>query len=87
MIRANANMGHESDVSLQSDYISNLGQSSSDRTCFLCPEIKRKVFLVLVELPEVLALLLVHHSQDSCDRFAHNIASQVSFSARHIKRF
>lgn len=87
MFRADPNMRHESKISRKSDYISNLGQSSSDRTRLLWPEVKRKIFLALVKLPQVLALLLVHHSQDPCDRLAHNITSQVSLPASHIQRF
>jgi hypothetical protein len=60
---------------LHNECIAHLGQSPSDRARLLWSEIKREKFLVLVELPEVLALLLVHHSQDPCNRLAHNVAS------------
>lgn len=59
---------------LHSEHIAHLGQSPSDCARLLWPEIKRKEFLVLVEFTEVLALLLVHHSQDPCNRLAHDVA-------------
>lgn len=55
-------------------FIAHLGQSPSDCARLLWPEIKRKEFLVLVKFTEVLALLLVHHSQDPCNRLAHDVA-------------
>jgi len=58
---------------LRSSSASHLGQSPSDCTGLLRPEVKWEVFLVLVVLPQILAGLVVHHSQDSCDRLAHNI--------------
>lgn len=53
--------------------MSHLGQSPSDCTSLLRPEVQWEVFLVLVVLPQILTGLVVHHSQDPCDRLAHGI--------------
>lgn len=52
----------------------HLGQSPSDSTSPLRPEVEREVFLVLVVLSQILSRLVVHHSQDPCDRLAHDVA-------------
>jgi hypothetical protein len=49
-------------------------QPPPDGTSFLRPQIKWKVFLILVILPEVLACFLVGYSEHTGDRLAHSVA-------------
>ena len=44
--------------------------SPSNCPCLLRSEIKGEVLLAFVVFAQVLACLLVHHGQHSCDRFA-----------------
>lgn len=50
-------------------------ESPPDRPRLLDTEVKRLVLLVLIELPEVLSLLLVGHSQDPGNRLADGVAA------------
>ena len=50
-------------------------QFPPDRPRLLRAEVKGLVLLRLVELPEVLSLLLVHHSHDPSNRLANGVAT------------
>ena len=54
------------------------GQPSTDSTSLLYAEVKGSIFLLLVELPEVLSLLLVDNSQNPGDGLADGVAVRVS---------
>ena len=53
----------------------HFSQSSADSASLLLAEVKGLVLLRLVELPEVLSLLLVHHSHDPSNRLANGVAT------------
>ena len=56
----------------------DLRQASPDRASLLRAEVKGEVFLVLVELAEVLPLLLVRDGQHTRNRLADSVAVRVS---------
>jgi hypothetical protein len=50
-------------------------KAATDGACALSAEVKREVLLLLVELPEVLALLLVRDCQNTRDALADGVAA------------
>jgi hypothetical protein len=51
-------------------------KAAADGACALGTEVEREVLLLLVELPEVLALLLVRDRQNTRDALADSVAAQ-----------
>ena len=52
----------------------HLRHAPADGACPLWPEVEGEVLLALVEVTQVLALLLVRHSQNTGDRLADAVA-------------
>jgi hypothetical protein len=52
-----------------------LGESPPDGTSLLRSEVERKVLLVFVKLPSILACLLVGHGEHPGDRLAHGVTT------------
>ena len=75
IVRNDNQPGSQTDDTLKT---TDLREASPDSTGLLCAEVKRQVLLVLVELPQVLPLLLVHHRQHPGDRLADGVARQQS---------
>lgn len=53
----------------------HLSESPPDGTSLLWSEVKRKVLLVFVILPNILACLLVGHGEHPGDRLAHGVTT------------
>jgi hypothetical protein len=56
-------------------WVTHLGQTATDSTGLLSPEVEGEVFLALVVLKEVLASLLVHDGQYPGNRLADGVAT------------
>ena len=56
----------------------DLGQPPADGTGALGAEVEGEVLLALVEVTQVLALLLVRHSQNTGDRLADAVAATLN---------
>lgn len=58
----------------KNDISTHQRQPPSNGTGLFLAKIKRQVFLVLVELPQVLALFGVHNSKHPCNRLSDSVA-------------
>lgn len=54
--------------------VAHLGQASPNGSCLLRAQVEGNVFLPLIELPQVLASLLVRDRKHARDRLAHGVA-------------
>ena len=54
----------------------HFGQPSPNSTSFFRPQIKGKVFLLLVVFSEVLTCFLVGYGEYPCDGLAHGVAAR-----------
>jgi hypothetical protein len=62
------------------------GEATTDRARLLGAEVKREVLLLLVELAQVLALLLVCDRQDACDALPDGVTISLARAKKKKKK-